>query len=144
MLDALLEHPRPIIAAVDGPAVGGGFVLALLCDLRIAGPRAAFGFPEVTRGIPASYGAARAVVPRGTALDLCLTGRIVEAEEALRLGIVCELAGDGLAAAHERARLIAELPPGGLAMVKRWAAEDDAWRSLLDAERQAFRAAVLS
>ncbi len=143
MLDALLEHSRPLLAAVNGPALGGGFVLALLCDVRIAGPRAQFGFPEVQRGIPASYGAARAALPRGVAADLCLTGRLVAAAEARELGIVSAVTWDALAAAQDRAAQIAALPPGGLATTKTWMAQDGAWRGLLAQERHAFRAAVL-
>ncbi len=143
MIDALDEHPRPIVAAIGGPALGGGFVLALLCDLRIAGPRATFGFPEVVRGIPASYAAARAVLPRGTAAELCLTGRIVDARAALAMGVVGELAEDPDTAAHARAQQIAALPPGGLARTKAWMSQDGAWRALLAEERRAFRAALL-
>src|SRR5207244_4867953 len=95
--DAVGQCPRPIIAAVNGPAVAGGFALALLCDLRIAAPRATFGYPELPRGIPPSYAAARTVLPATVAQDLCLTGRIVEAPDAQRLGIVREVAGPGSA-----------------------------------------------
>ena len=143
MVDALVEHPKPVLAAVHGPALGGGFVLALLADVRVAGPGAAFGFPEVARGIPASYGAARAVLPRGAAIELCLSGRVIDAAEALRLGVVAAVAPDALAAARERARALAALPPRGLRTLKAWAGHDAAWRALLAEERAAFRAAVL-
>ena len=137
--DALLEHPKPTIAAVNGPALGGGFVLALLCDVRVAGPGAAFGFPELTRGIPASYGAARAALGRAVAADLCLTGRTVDAQEALALGVVSRI-GE----AAPLAEAIAALPPGGVATVKRWMAADAGDpRALLALERDAFRSAVL-
>ena len=54
---------KPVVAAVNGPALAGGFALALLCDLRLAAEEASFGFPELPRGIPPSYAAARAALP---------------------------------------------------------------------------------
>jgi enoyl-CoA hydratase len=86
--------PVPIVAAVNGPALAGGFVLALLCDVRLAGLRAQFGFPEVGRYIPPSYAAARAALAPGVARWLCLTGRSVDAGEAMRFGIVAEVVDD--------------------------------------------------
>jgi enoyl-CoA hydratase/carnithine racemase len=143
---ALLEHPKPLIAAVNGPALGGGFVLALLCDLRLASAGARFGFPELARGIPASYGAARAALPVAVARDLCLTGRVVDAEEALRLGIVSAVEPDDarlLGLARTRAREIAALPERGLTTTLGWVrSEAGSWRQLLTAERAAFRAAL--
>ena len=67
-----------MVAAVNGPALAGGFALALLCDLRVASDRARFGYPELPRGIPPSYAAARAVLPATVAQELCLTGRVVQ------------------------------------------------------------------
>ncbi|MFL5418786.1 MAG: enoyl-CoA hydratase/isomerase family protein, partial [Myxococcales bacterium] len=145
-LGALLEHPKPLVAAVNGPALGGGFVLALLCDLRLASESARFGFPEVARGIPASYGAARAALPAAVATDLALTGRVVDAAEAMRLGIVSEvIPGPGFAAhAAQRAAELASLPASATATVTAWARADRAGaEALLALEREAFRAAVL-
>ena len=76
--EAVGDCPRPVVAAVNGPALAGGFALSLLCDLRIAAPAATFGYPELPRGIPPSYAAARAVLPATVAQELCLTGRVVE------------------------------------------------------------------
>ena len=140
---ALLEHPKPLVAAVAGPALGGGFVLALLCDLRIAGPEAAFGFPEIGRGVPPSLGAAMAALPPAVARELCLTGRVLDAAEALRLGVVSEVAGDPVAAALDRARAIAELPPRGVAQVVAWArSAGGEWREQLAREREALHRAL--
>jgi enoyl-CoA hydratase len=139
-MDALLAHPKPLVAAVNGPALGGGFVLALLCDLRLAAEPACFGFPEVARGIPASYGAARAALPSAVAADLSLTGRVVDAREALRLGIVSEITSDFGA----RAQAIAALPASATATVTAWARAGRAGaEALLALEREAFRSAVL-
>ncbi|MCL4503166.1 MAG: enoyl-CoA hydratase-related protein, partial [Deltaproteobacteria bacterium] len=82
---------KPIIAAVNGHAVGGGFELALACDIRIASEKAKFGVFEVRVGLhPGDGGLVRLVAIAGiaTALDLALTGREVDAEEAYRLGLV--------------------------------------------------------
>ena len=86
--DAVADCSRPVVAAVNGPALAGGFALSLLCDLRIAAAGAVFGYPELPKGIPPSYAAARAILPATVAQELCLTGRIVKAPEAHRLGIV--------------------------------------------------------
>src|SRR5439155_1481664 len=113
---------RPIVAAINGPAIAGGFALALLCDLRIASFSAFFGYPELPRGIPPSYAAARAVLPATVAQELCLTGRIVRADEAHRLGIVREVVdarGDVVARTIELAQRITELPRKAVLETKR-------------------------
>jgi enoyl-CoA hydratase len=82
---------KPIIAAINGHAIGGGFELALACDIRIASEKARFGVFEVRYGLhPGDGGLVRLVAIAGiaTALDLVLTGREVNAEEAYRLGLV--------------------------------------------------------
>jgi enoyl-CoA hydratase/carnithine racemase len=86
------RFPKPVVAAVNGPAIAGGFALALLSDIRIATETARFGFGELPRGVPPSYASARAALPAALARELSLTGRVVEAREALKLGIVTELA----------------------------------------------------
>jgi enoyl-CoA hydratase len=90
-LDAL---PQPVLAAVDGAAVGGGLELLLCCDLVVASDRSRFGTPEVTLGlIPGAGGTQR--LPRrvgsGPALDLLLTGRLVTADHARAIGLVNEV-----------------------------------------------------
>jgi enoyl-CoA hydratase len=84
------EFPLPTVAAVDGYALGGGLELALACDVRVATPDASFGLPEVTLGvIPGGGGTQRLqeIVGAGVARELVLTGRIVDATEAERLGL---------------------------------------------------------
>ncbi|HKG35980.1 MAG TPA: enoyl-CoA hydratase/isomerase family protein [Solirubrobacterales bacterium] len=126
--DAVGSCPRPVVAAVNGPAVAGGFALALLCDLRIAATGATFGFPELRRGIPPSYAAARAVLSAAAAAEICLTGRVFGAEEALRLGAVSEVAPrDVVERALEVAMAIAAAPRAATLETKR--------RALLDRER---------
>lgn len=85
---SLLGFPKPIIAAVQGAAVGGGFALALTCDLRIVSDDAFFGFFEVKRGIPAFFDLVRLFVSEEIARDWCGTGRRIDAAELLRLGVV--------------------------------------------------------
>ena len=82
---------RPTIAAVDGFALGGGCELALACDLRYAGSGAKLGQPEINLGIIPGWGGTQRlarVCGLGVAKDLILTGRLVDAEEALRIGLV--------------------------------------------------------
>ena len=84
------RFPKPAVAAVNGPAIAGGFALSLLCDVRIASTEARFGFGELPRGVPPSYASARAALPAAVARELALTGRIVHAGEAVDLGIVSD------------------------------------------------------
>ncbi len=82
---------KPVIAAVNGFALGGGCEIAMACTLRIASDRARLGQPEINLGTIPGYGGTQRLsrlVPRGIAMDLILTGRIVKADEALDLGLV--------------------------------------------------------
>jgi enoyl-CoA hydratase/carnithine racemase len=121
---------RPVIAAVNGPALAGGFALALLCDLRVADRSATFGFPELPRGIPPSYASARAALGPAAAAEVVLTGRVFDAEEARRLGAVNEVTEDGeaLSRSLELAATIATAPRAATLESKR--------RILLDRERE--------
>lgn len=84
---ALPRFPLPLIAAVNGPALAGGFDLAVLCDLRIASSSARFSHPERSFG-DVVYGPLHDLVGGAIARDLCLTGRTVDANEAHELGLV--------------------------------------------------------
>jgi enoyl-CoA hydratase/carnithine racemase len=112
---AIAQFPKPAIAAVNGPAIAGGFALALLCDVRLASEDARLGFAEPP-GIPPSYAAARSALPAALARDLCLTGRVAHAGEAAALGIVSEvLEPDALLPrAEELAARMAGSPASGL------------------------------
>ena len=115
--------PQVTLAVIDGHALGGGLMLALAQDLRLASDRARLGLPEVTLGFNPAYGIARLldVAGGGHARDLLLTGRIVHAAEALRLGLVNRVvAAATLEASADRwAREIAAAPRAGLAATKR-------------------------
>ncbi len=80
--------PKPLIAAVNGPALAGGMDLAVMCDVRIAAETATFGQPQVRLGIAAAYDLIRTALPEAIARELCLSGRQMDAQEALRVGLV--------------------------------------------------------
>ncbi|MFI5509331.1 enoyl-CoA hydratase/isomerase family protein [Mycobacterium sp. NPDC051804] len=114
---------KPMIAAVNGAAFGGGFDLALLCDLRIAVPDAEFAHPEIKFGAPPLFTPLQWVVGAGIARDLCLTGRRIDSTEAHRLGLVNAIAPDRdhlLDEAKATARVIAEAPQPALEATKRY------------------------
>ncbi|MCU0310877.1 MAG: enoyl-CoA hydratase/isomerase family protein [Acidimicrobiales bacterium] len=87
----LASFPLPTVAAVNGPAVAGGFDLAVLCDLRVVSSTARFSHPERTFG-EVVYGPLRELVGGAVARDLTLTGRTLDAEEALVLGVATRVA----------------------------------------------------
>lgn len=113
-LDAVAAIPRFVIAAVSGYALGGGCELALACDYRIVSERAVFGQPEILLGIiPGGGGTQRLARAVGVsrAKELCITGRQVKADEALRIGLADEVvAGDQL---HDRCLALAAEVAGG-------------------------------
>jgi enoyl-CoA hydratase/carnithine racemase len=119
---ALWYFPKPIVAAVDGPALAGGFDLALLCDMRIASTTAVFGHPEIKFGAPPLFTPLRWVVGDGLARDLCLTGRRVDAEEAERIGLVSRVVEPAALPeeASSVARTIMEAPQQALEATKRY------------------------
>jgi enoyl-CoA hydratase len=123
MLLDLRNLPKPIIVAMNGDAMGGGFELSLACDIRIAGRGDhRFGLPEVKLGIiPGGSGTQRLsrLVGLAKAVEFILRSRVVKPEEALALGIVHELADDAAARAREIAVEMAALPPLAVAMAKR-------------------------
>jgi enoyl-CoA hydratase/carnithine racemase len=96
---ACVEFPLPLVAAVNGPAIAGGFDLAVMCDIRIAADTARFSHPEITFG-DVVYAPLHDLVGGAVARDLCFTGRSIDAAEALRLGLVSRVVGgDHLAGA---------------------------------------------
>jgi enoyl-CoA hydratase len=147
LFQALGQFPKPVVAAINGPAVAGGFALALLCDLRLASTEARMGFLENRRGIPPSYAAARAALPATVATELCLTGRLLDADEAQGLGVVTEVhaPGDLMLRATALAQAVAAAPPSASLETKRriLIERTTCWQPLFDAEEQALREALL-
>ena len=124
----------PLIAAVEGYALAGGFELVLACDLVIASETATFGLPEVNRGLIAGSGGLlrlAAVLPRAVAMQLALTARTVTAVEAQRWGLVNEVVPEGqaLAASLELADRIADGPPLAMRCTKELIADSPGWTS---------------
>jgi len=100
LFSSLAGIPVPVIAAVNGPALGGGSALAAVCDVRLAAPSATFGHPEISFGVPPSYAALLLLgLPDQLARELAFTGRILGAEEALALGVVRGIHADVVVAA---------------------------------------------
>jgi methylglutaconyl-CoA hydratase len=122
MFRSLYEFPLVTIAAVNGPAIAGGTGLALLCDFTLAVPEAKFGYTEVRIGfVPAIVSTfLLRQVGEKHARDLLLTGRIIGAEEAMRMGLVNEIVAPDqlLARARELAGTLMENSPGSLRATK--------------------------
>jgi enoyl-CoA hydratase/carnithine racemase len=122
IMDAFAALPQVTIAAVQGHALGGGLMLAIAQDLRVAEASARFGLPEVTLGFNPGYGIARLLDIAGGAhaRDLMLTARTVDAAEAHRMGLVTRVVPDGTldAATTTLAQEVARSPRGGLTATK--------------------------
>lgn len=122
----------PVLAAISGPAVGGGAQIAVACDLRVAAPDAWFRFVGPDHGLAVGAWALPSLVGRGRATDLCLTGRRVDADEGLRIGLVDRVAEDAGAAALALGTELARLDASAVARVKALVAGDR--ERALDAE----------
>lgn len=98
LFDRIERLPKPVIAAVNGYALGGGFELALACHLRVASENAQFGLPEVTLGLLPGYGGTQRlprVVGRGIATEIVLTGDRITAQRAYEIGLVNRITPPG-------------------------------------------------
>jgi len=133
-LGGLTERPprKPLVAAIEGYAVAGGFELVLACDLVVAAQDARLGVPEVKRGLVAGAGAALHLprrIPHAVAMEMLLTGEPVTAARAAELGLVNLVvpAGAALEAAVELARLIAANGPLAVAVTKQIARSAPDW-----------------
>ncbi|AUX08694.1 enoyl-CoA hydratase [Halalkaliarchaeum desulfuricum] len=128
-----IEESEPIVVAgIGGPARGGGVELALACDLRIATPEATFAESGVRLGLFGAWGGTvrlPRIVGEGNALDLSLSGRTIDAEEALRIGLVSRITDDPFDVAAD----LAQYPPDALRGIKRRIRD----RSDLDSQERA-------
>ena len=123
-INAALERLRqPVIAAINGHAIGGGLELALSCTLRVIGESAKMGLPEVSLGIiPGTGGTQRLprLIGKGRAAELLLTGDVINAQDAYSIGLVNKVVPDGkvVEAAEELARKIMANAPIAVEMAK--------------------------
>jgi enoyl-CoA hydratase/carnithine racemase len=148
LTDLVATAEKPVIAAINGLCMGGGFELSLACDIRIAGRDVtAIGLPETRVGIfPGGGGTQRLprVIGEARALEMILRGRVVTGPAAFEIGLVHEVADDPLARALEIAEEFADRPPEGLAYAKRLtrAALDRPLSEGLADERRSFSEVV--
>ncbi len=142
--DVVLEiasMPKPVIAAINGVAAGAGCNLALACDYRIAAETARLSESFVKIGLHPDWGGTwllPRLVGRGRAMEILMTGRMVEAAEALAIGMVDRVAADAPGEAHAFARTIAAAPAVAIAGIKRAlsAAEKNSLRDQLELEAE--------
>jgi enoyl-CoA hydratase len=123
LMKTIQNFPKPVIAAINGFALGGGCELAMACDIRLASEKAKLGQPEVNLGIIPGYGGTQRLprlVGRGKAMQLILTGEMISAEEAHRIGLVDEVypADQLMDKAMEMAKAICSKGPVAIAMAK--------------------------
>ncbi|WP_371371922.1 enoyl-CoA hydratase/isomerase family protein [Sporomusa aerivorans] len=139
---------KPVIAAINGPALGGGFDLATLCDIRICSGNALFGHPEIKFGAPPIITPLRWIIGEGLAREVCLTGRKISASEALRMGLVSEIVDDGtlIQRATTLAEIILEAPVDTLEFTKQFFASTAGHgfeKSFYEEHDRAFREVLL-
>jgi len=120
MHERLGAFGKPIVAAINGPAHAGGFDIAVQCDVRIASTAASFAHPEIKFGAPTLFTNLSYVIGGGAARDLALSGRRIDAQEALRIGLVSQVTEPEklLEETNAYARQIAEAPLAALKAVK--------------------------
>lgn len=123
LMKTIQNFPKPVIAAINGFALGGGCELALACDIRLASKKAKLGQPEVNLGIIPGYGGTQRLarlVGRGKATQLIMTAEIIGADEAYRIGLVDELyePEELLAKAVEMGKLISTKAPIAIELAK--------------------------
>ena len=120
MHEALQAFGKPLVGAINGPALGGGFDIATQCDVRIASEAASFGHPEIKFGAPTLYTILSQIVGGAVARDLCLSGRRIDATEAHRIGLVSAVVSPErlMDETNAYARSVAEAPVEALKAVK--------------------------
>lgn len=139
---AAAELNKPVVAALHGFTIGMGLTVAIHCDFRIAAPGTRLGFPEVQHGMISGVSAVTlpGLVGEAVALDLMLSGRVLDVEEAKRIGLVHEIAADPFAAAFELAKKLAANSSRAVALTKQLVLADRTRRlkdhkAMIDAAR---------
>ena len=145
---AIRNLDKPCVAAIEGAAAGAGLQIALLCDLRIGGPGARIGQPEINVGLASVIGVQLMELALGHARtqDLALSGRLVDSAEALAIGLLDRVvpADALLDEAETAARFLADRPPGAFRLSKRrlrdmtQAAFDSAFHAAAELQREAY------
>jgi len=138
-----METSKPVVAAINGYALGGGNELILFCDLRIASDKARFSQPEVSLGLMPGWGGTymlQKIVGKSEANDLIMTGRRINADEAKSMGLVSMVypAAEFNAKVDEYLQALVKGPPRSLSAMKRLSASDDTLDAALEAEADAF------
>ena len=134
---AIEDSPAVVVAGIDGPARGGGLELALACDVRVGTPDSTYGEPGVTFGLFGAWGGTvrlPRVLGEGNALEFALSGRAVDADAALRMGLISRIDAEPRAVAEE----IAGNAPDALAVLKRRIRDDSERATQERLEAQAF------
>jgi len=148
-LDAILEFPKPLLAAVKGNAIGVGTTMLLHCDVVVADPKTSFSMPFVSLGLVPEAGSSLlfpALVGYQRAAKIFLTGESFSAESAQEMGLVAEISSDSYATALKIAQQIAAQPPTAVintkALIK--ASKHDAVAAVMKAEFELFAMALTS
>ena len=143
VMNIISGYPFPVIAAIHGYALGGGFELALACDIRICTPDTQLGLPEVTLGIVPGFGGTqrlKELIGEGMAFYYASTGKRLTAERSLQLGIVSEINPAVFERAEQIAIEYASLPPVSLRLIKNLVRKhaDDGFQDEIDAFAEVF------
>lgn len=121
IMNFIASYPRPVVAAIHGYCLGGGFELALACDFRVAHPDTTFGLPEVNLGILPGFGGTqrlRKIVGETVAFGLIATGKRYKADEAQRLGLLNEISENYLETARSLAEELSKKPKESVRLIK--------------------------
>ena len=120
MHEALANFGKPLVGAINGPALAGGFDIAVQCDVRIASETAVFGHPEIKFGAPTMFTILSQIVGGAVARDLALSGRRIDAAEAHRIGLVSKVVPEAsvIEETIAYARVVAEAPLDALKAIK--------------------------
>ncbi|BAB59159.1 enoyl-CoA hydratase [Thermoplasma volcanium GSS1] len=141
VMDSISDYERPVIAAVHGYALGGGFELALACDFRISDVKTKYGFPEVNLGIMPGFGGTQRIIDiagKSYGMYLVMTGKTIDEQEALKHGIVDSVSEKYLDLAIELAKELSEKPATSIRYIKEVMNRRDKEGYMMERERFAL------